>query len=73
MCYICQAARRCIRGDYGTGNERVRRLIAEDYCPGCVQTVVNDFLGSPYYWSHCPHDLSDYCSTARSIMERYWS
>ena len=59
MCQYCEAARKCINGDYGNGSERKKKLEKEGYCYKCVQTLVNSFLGKPYKISHedCGHRL----------------
>ena len=70
MCQYCEAARKCIKGDYGNGSERKEKLEKEGYCPKCVQTLVNSFLGKPYKISHddCGHCLQGYCKEAIKIL-----
>lgn len=45
MCRYCDIAREVIRGDWGNGEERKRRLRAAGYDYGLIQNIVNYFLG----------------------------
>ncbi len=45
MCYKCDVAREVIRGNWGNGEERKRRLRKAGYDYGLIQNIVNVLLG----------------------------
>ena len=45
MCHNCDVAREVIRGDWGNGEERKRRLRKAGYDYGLIQNIVNVLLG----------------------------
>ena len=44
---FCAVARKVIRGEYGNGEERKRRLREQGYDYGIIQNIVNKMLGYP--------------------------
>ena len=52
MCKDCEIAREVIRGNWGNGEERKRRLRAAGYDYGRIQNIVNKMLG--YKKRHVP-------------------
>jgi hypothetical protein len=70
MCRACDVARRVIRGEYGVGEERKRRLENEGFCYGCVQNLVNAMLGCKYR-GNCPgHPTGNFCQEAHNIINK---
>lgn len=47
MCHYCEVARQVIRGNWGNGEERKRRLRSAGYDYGFIQNIVNRMLGDP--------------------------
>ena len=58
MCHICGIVRQVIRGDWGNGEERKRRLTEAGYDYGRIQNIVNALMG--YKKSH-PLDYESVC------------
>ena len=56
MCYKCDVAREVIRGNWGNGEERKRRLRNAGYDYGEIQNIVNQLLG---FKKRHPHDYDD--------------
>lgn len=61
MCKDCEIAREVIRGNWGNGEDRKRRLRAAGYDYGRIQNIVNKMLG--YKKRHVP----DYDNTNVTI------
>ena len=58
MCRNCDIAREVIRGNWGNGEERKRRLRACGYDYGRIQNIVNALLG---YKKRHPPDYETIC------------
>ena len=73
MCELCEAAKKVIKGNYGNGKDRKKKLEDEGFCYYCVQNLVNSYLNCKYINKHGGHCLEGVCDDACKRLENYKS